>query len=153
MFTDVQFMTAKEKELVLKNWRTFLQHGLKKEHFTKRLYNHLHLHCGFIAHYNIHGFYSTYFEAGQDTERFFEHFCNYSARNYGANIDYDDLNTAMRQVFSQYEDTIATQTESDIDNRLNLLETCVKHARTDRGFAKQLLDKVKIQERAYYETI
>lgn len=144
MFTDVQFMTAKEKELVLKNWKIFLQHGLKKEHFTKRLYNHLHLHCGFIANFNIHGFYSTYFEAGQDTERFFEHFCNYSAQNYGANIDYDDLNTAMRQVFSQYKDAIATQTENDIDNRLNLLETCVKRARADRGFAKQLLDKVKI---------
>jgi len=68
MFTDVQFMTVKEKELVLKNWKTFLQNGLKKEHFTKRLYDHLQLHCGFIACYNIHGFYATYFEAGQDTE-------------------------------------------------------------------------------------
>ena len=144
MFTDVQFMTAKEKGLVLKNWKTFLQHGLKKEHFTKRLYNHLHLHCGFIAHYNIHGFYSTYFEAGQDTERFFQHFCSYSAQNYGANIDYDDLNIAMRQVFSQYKGAIVAQIENDIDNRLNLLETCVKRARADRGFAKQLLDKVKI---------
>jgi hypothetical protein len=25
MFRDVQFMTAKEKELVLKNWKTFLK--------------------------------------------------------------------------------------------------------------------------------
>ncbi len=147
MFTDVQFMTAKEKQLVLKSWETFLQHGLKKEHFTKRLYDHLRLHCGFIAHFNIHGFYSTYFEAGQDTERFFEHFCHYSALNYGANIDYDDLNTAMRKVYSQYKDAIAVQAENDIDNRINSLESCVKRAKADRVFAKQLLDKVKIQER------
>ena len=60
MFTDVQFMTAKEKGMVLKNWETFLKHGLKKQHFTKRLYEHLHLHCGFIAHYSRDGFYSTY---------------------------------------------------------------------------------------------
>jgi hypothetical protein len=37
MFKDVQFMTAREKELVLKNWETFLKHGLKKQHFTKKM--------------------------------------------------------------------------------------------------------------------
>jgi hypothetical protein len=65
-------MTAREKELVLKNWERFLRHGLARAQFTRRLYEHLHLHCGFIAHYNIHGFYSTYFQSGPDTERFFE---------------------------------------------------------------------------------
>jgi hypothetical protein len=144
MFTDVQFMTAKEKELVLKNWKTFLQHGLKKEHFTKRLYDHLHLHCGFIAHYNIHGFYSTYFEAGQDTERFFEHFCNYSARNYGANINYDDLNTAMRQVFEEFKAEILRKAEAGIKHSLDVLEACVKRSREDEKFARQFLSKVRI---------
>jgi hypothetical protein len=144
MFRDVRFMTAKEKELVLKNWKTFLQNGLKKEHFTKRLYDHLHLHCGFIAHYSRDCFYSTYFEAGQDTERFFEYFCNYTAQNFGANVDYDDLNTAMRLVFNQNKGQIAAKGESDIDNRIKLLEACVKRAKVDRGFARQLLDKVKI---------
>lgn len=52
MFTDVEFMAAKEKELVLKKWITFLKHGLKSQHFTKRLYEHLHLHRGYIAHYS-----------------------------------------------------------------------------------------------------
>ncbi len=137
-------MTAKEKELVLKNWETFLKHGLKKQHFTKRLYNHLHLHCGFIAHYNILGFYSTYFEAGQDTERFFEHFCTYTAANYGANIDYDDLNTAMRDVYSKYRDVIKKQAEDDITSRLDLLEACVKRAKDDREYAREFLGKVRI---------
>ncbi|NIT55905.1 MAG: hypothetical protein GWN00_06615 [Aliifodinibius sp.] len=144
MFKDAEFMTAKEKELVLKNWETFLKHGLKKQHFTKRLYNHLHLHCGFIAHYNILGFYSTYFEAGQDTERFFEHFCTYTAANYGANIDYDDLNTAMRDVYSKYRDVIKKQAEDDITSRLDLLEACVKRAKDDREYAREFLGKVRI---------
>ncbi|MCJ7655967.1 MAG: hypothetical protein MUO97_11865 [Dehalococcoidia bacterium] len=144
MFTDVQFMTAKGKELVLKNWKTFLQHSLKKEHFTKRLYNHLHLHCGFIAHYDIHGFYATYFEAGQDTEKFFEHFCNYSAQNYGANADYDDLNTAMRQVYDEFKAKILTTTEADINHSLDVLEACIKMAREDEKFARQFLSKVRI---------
>ena len=43
-------------------------------HFTKRLYEHLHLHCSFIAHYNRLGFYAEYFERGEDTARFLSQF-------------------------------------------------------------------------------
>ena len=144
MFTDVQFMTAKEKELVLKNWKTFLKHGLKKQHFTKKLYEHLHLHAGFIAHYNLETFYSTYFEAGQDTERFFEHFCNYTAVNYGANADYDDLNTAMRQVYDGFKARILSKAETDIKHSLDVLDACVKRSREDEKFTRQFLAKVRI---------
>ena len=144
MFTDVKFMTAREKELVLKNWKTFLKHGLKKEHFTKRLYEHLHLHCGFIAHYNIHGFYSTYFEAGQDTERFFEHFCSYTKANYGAKSEYDDINTAMRNVYKEYKAEILSKAQVDINHSLDVLDACVKRSREDEKFARQFLAKVRI---------
>ena len=144
MFKDAEFMTAKEKELVLKNWKTFLRHGLKRQHFTKRLYEHLHLHSGFIAHYSKDGFYSTYFEAGQDTERFFEHFCTYTAANYGANGDYDDLNTEMRQVYEEFKAKILTRAESDINHSLDVLEACVKRSREDEKFARQFLSKVRI---------
>ena len=144
MFTDVQFMTAKEKELVLKKWKSFLKHGLKKQHFTKRLYEHLHLHCGYIACYNQSGFYSAYFKAGQDIERFFEHFCTYTAGNYGANVDYDDLNAAMRQVYEKYKTAIKKKAETDIAESLNLLEACVKRSREDEKFARQFLSKVRI---------
>ena len=143
MFTDVEFMTAREKELVLKSWRAFLKHGLQKQHFTKRLYEHLHLHCGFIANFNIHGFYSTYFEAGQDTERFFEHFCDYTARNYGANGDYDDVNTAMRQVYEEFKAEILSKADADITHSLDVLEACVERSRKDENFARQFLTKVR----------
>lgn len=144
MFNDVEFMTAKEKQLVLKNWKAFLKYGLKRQHFTKRLYEHLHLYCGFIAHYNIHGFYSTYFEAGQDTERFFDHFCTYTKANYGANSDYDDINTAMRDVYQEYKARILSATEADISHSLDVLEACIKRSRKDEKFARQFLAKVRI---------
>ncbi len=144
MFKDVEFMTAREKELVLKNWRNFLKNGLQKQHFTKRLYEHLHLHCGYIAHYNIHGFYSTYFEAGQNTERFFEHFCNYTAADCRANGDYGDVNTAMRQVYEEFKPSILSKAQADITNSLDVLDACVKRSRQDQEFARQFLSKVRI---------
>ena len=139
MFTDVQFMTAKEKELVLKNWQTFLKHGLQRKHFTKRMYNHLYLHYGFIAHYSRDGFYSTYFEAGEDTQRFFEHFCNHTTT-----MDYDDLNTAMQEVYSKYQNNIEKQTEDDVTERLKLLGAGLERARNDREFAKKFLSELRI---------
>ena len=144
MFKDVEFMTAREKELVLKNWTTFLKHGLQKQHFTKRLYEHLYLHCGFIANFNLGGFYSTYFEAGQDTEKFFEHFCTYTTGHHGANADYDDINTAMRQVYEEFKPEIVIKAEADINHNLDVLEACVKRSRKDEKFARQFLSKVRI---------
>ena len=141
MFTDAEFMTAKEKELVLKNWGTFLKNGLQRKHFTKRLYEHLHLHSGYIAHFSLHGFYSTYFEGGQDIERFFDHFCNYTVI-----ADYEDLNTAMRDVYSKYQDVIKKQAEDDITGRLDLLEACVKRAKTNIEFAKKFLGRVQFNQ-------
>ena len=73
-FSDAEFMSAREKELVLKAWVGFLRNGLRWEGFTRRLYEHLHLHCQFIAHYNRAGFYQTYFERGEDTVRFLSQF-------------------------------------------------------------------------------
>jgi len=138
MFTDVEFMTAKEKELVLNKWETFLKHGLQKKHFTKRLYNYLYLHFAFIAHYNIHGFYSTYFEAGEDTQRFFEHFCNHTTT-----MDYDDINTAMQKVYGKYRSMILKQTEDDVTEKLKLLGTNLERANNDREFAKKFLSGLR----------
>lgn len=60
-FEDVQFMTASEKTKIYKAFVSFLNNHFKESNFKKNLYEHLHLHCGFIAHYNIKGFYSEYF--------------------------------------------------------------------------------------------
>jgi hypothetical protein len=144
MFTDAEFMTAHDKAIVLKDWERFLTHSLQKVRFTKRLYDHLHLHCGFIAHYNIHGFYSTYFETGQDTERFFEEFCSYTAQNLGAYAQYDDLNTAMRKTFDQHCAVLMGQAEGDMDRRIALLDAAIQKAKTDKGFARQLLSELNM---------
>lgn len=61
--TDTKFMSSAEKKDVLKKWVAFLSNHFKPTTFNKKLYQHLHLHCGYIAHYNQNGFYGNYFEA------------------------------------------------------------------------------------------
>lgn len=125
---DVTFMTAKEKQKVLRHWRQFLQSGLSKDKFTKDLYEHLIMHCSFIAHYDLHGFYSTYFVEGEDTVRFLSQFDNRNgvpkSVEYGMNYcytdpDYNDINSAMCQIASLYipglvEKARQEQTQLDI---------------------------------------
>ena len=71
---DAKFMSAAEKSKVLKNWELFLKSGLEQDKFTQALYHHLIQHCSFIAHYDIHGFYATYFERGNSTLNFLSQF-------------------------------------------------------------------------------
>lgn len=61
-FSDVKFMSANEKSKIYKNFISFLNNHFKPTSFKKDIYEHCHLHCGFIAHYNINGFYGEYFE-------------------------------------------------------------------------------------------
>ena len=115
-FKDVPFMSAREKAQVMKQWETFLKSGLSKDKFTKALYNHLIMHCSFIAHYDLHGFYATYFDEGEDTVRFLSQFDNRNgiprSVEYGGTYwicggndvceQYYDINIAMCLVAARY---------------------------------------------------
>ena len=113
-FKDAKFMSAHDKQLVLKQWRRFLDNGFDRVKFTKRLYEHLSLHCAFIAHYNIDGFWSYYFAPGSETHRLafvlqFDRVSN--PCNAGAEIsmgywakgeEYGDINQAMIDVMAEF---------------------------------------------------
>jgi hypothetical protein len=60
LLKDSKFMTAEQKKKVLRQWDKFIEGGFSFHLFTDAIYQHLNLHCGFIAHYNRAGFYSTY---------------------------------------------------------------------------------------------
>lgn len=126
VFSDAPFMSAREKQLTLRAWVRFLRGGLRFADFTKRLYEHLHLHCGFIAHYNRAGFYATYFERGEDTVRFLSQFdkrgdCRSAefAGGYWLEGQHADLNRAMVEEAAAYiprlvEAATAAQQEADL---------------------------------------
>lgn len=62
-FTDSKWLTADDKRKILKQWTGFVRNGFPETSFTNAVYEHLHLHCGYIAHYNKHGFYGEYWGA------------------------------------------------------------------------------------------
>jgi len=133
-FSDGEFMSVREKELVLRAWVRFLKHGLRFADFTKRLYDHLILHCSFIiAHYNRGGFYRTYFESGTETARFLYQFdkrgeCR--SVEYGGTWwlqgEYADLNRAMVEEAGSHipaliESARASERETDLAEAKRLL--------------------------------
>ena len=137
-FTDTKFMTGKEKAMVLKQWRTFLKNGMASKSFSKRLYQHLILHCNFIAHYDRGGFYETYFGKYQEdmTLKFINQFDRANnptlisteyGRDYWATCkDYADINQAMADVMAEYRDHLIAKTQAfsmyAIQDRLDQLQ-------------------------------
>ncbi len=130
---DTQYMTGKEKEMVLKQWITFIKNGFKFEHFTDRLYKHLTLHCSFIAHFDRVGFFNTYFIKPERKRKFIGQFDTDKGMisiEYGDNYwlwgDYDDLNLAMCSAMEQckesiYKESLAEERSRDITEAQSLL--------------------------------
>lgn len=139
---DSEFLSAKEKALILKQWKRFIENGFRQEDFTKKLYDHLHLHCSFIAHFSINGFYGLYFgDDPETTSRFVRQFDNdYGCKSneYGSTWwlqgEYADINEAMCQVMSGF--------------KVNLYERLQAEARAnDIARAEALLAKHDIKVR------
>jgi hypothetical protein len=62
VFYPGEFNSVKDKDNIYKAWEKFLKSDCDLRHFTRSLYKHLSLHWGFIAHYDINGFYHARFE-------------------------------------------------------------------------------------------
>jgi len=58
---------------VIKNFKEVIETG-NIDKMSKELYEFLHLHCGFIAHYDINGFKATYKSPRDFAEVFIRHF-------------------------------------------------------------------------------
>lgn len=122
---DTQFMTADEKQKVLRQWASFLKSGAK-EGFTEPLYHHLIMHCSFIAHYDRRGFYATYFSEPEDTIHFLSQFDNrngipksveYHSTGWYTDPDYHDVNAEMCRIASMYIPGLVKRLETEQENK------------------------------------
>lgn len=94
-FIPTEFSTADEKAAFGNTFLRFVRSEWKRTLFTKKFYNRLSMTFGNIAHYNIHGFYSTWFERNEDRLAFLENTLRYPC--YGQpEFTYCDVERAIQ---------------------------------------------------------
>lgn len=137
-FRDEHFMAAAEKEKVLRAWTRFLKSGCARTQFTEALYQHLSLHCSFIAHFDRNGFYNFYFE--RITPQLFRFFDQFDPEKPGISAELGsdgwlsphhtgaDLSQAMRQAARPYLAALRqrfgeTRRQRDISSATAILAT------------------------------
>ncbi len=124
-FSDVKFMTAAEKESVLKNFRTVIDKR-SLEFIHKDLYIHLNCHCGFIAHYNIQGFRDAY-SAPKDFLFFVEQFAGKYSFEMLFCPDYKDINTEMiKYAKANYEKIKQEMLHKEYEDDLSIIRLLAK---------------------------
>lgn len=148
-FKDAEYMSAKEKEKTWKNFKQIIDtRDISK--LNKTLYKHCHLHCGFIAHYNQHGFIAEY--SGQDFRRFVENFDRNSKYNgpgyrngfWMCNEDYRDINELMIDYCTLH----APQIYAELDEQVRQGELALLKALAEKhGFTKisNAVDQKKLE--------
>ncbi len=73
VLTATKWSTVEDKEKFLKHFERFVASGYKRTLFYKWFYIRLSMMFGFIAHYNINGFYAEYF-ADDGRQAIFENY-------------------------------------------------------------------------------
>ena len=118
-FRDVEFMTAGEKAQVFRDWERFIESSFDRKYFTGRLYKHLTLHCSFIAHYDLAGFYDVYFGEKRNTGRFIDQFTSGISSEYGMDYwlrgSHEDINHAMCEVMRKYSPDLKKRLAGEIE--------------------------------------
>ena len=107
-FVDEEFQTAAEKAKILKNFQEILA-DRSLERMTRLSYEHFHLHCGDIAHFDINGYRGHY--AGSRFMDFLELFMNHFW------IDRSDLNRVLCKLVKAEYASIAAEFERQAYNR------------------------------------
>jgi hypothetical protein len=72
-FTATKFATAEEKARIANKLTRFILGGFKQKSFSKAMYTRLSNMYGHIAHYDIHGFYETWFSGSKERFKWAEY--------------------------------------------------------------------------------
>lgn len=72
-FTATKFASAEEKAKIANKLTRFILGGFKQGSFSQAMYDRLSNMFGHIAHYNLHGFYETWFSGLQERCRWAEY--------------------------------------------------------------------------------
>lgn len=116
-FTPTEFSTAADKAAFGNHFLQFVDSGWKRTLFNKSFYNRLSMCFSHIAHYNIEGFYSTWFESERDQLEFLRHTLKFPC--YGSpEFTFCDVERAIqseihkRNLLTEYEMRVESATRA-----------------------------------------
>jgi hypothetical protein len=129
-----------EQEKLFKKFRKVMD-ARDSQKIDKALYHHLHQHCGFIAHYNIHGYRDTY--EGHGFLDFIKHFevCYYLG--YG---DHGKFNLRLKQYVVENAEMIRNEFALKAEQKeLMLLNSLAeKHGLSLQGKGEVIPDSLPV---------
>jgi hypothetical protein len=99
-FVPTEFSTAAEKADFGNTLLHFLDVDCDRNLFTKKFYNRLSMTFGHIAHYDIHGFYGTWFTADQHKAAFVQRTLRWPCHG-DPKFTFSDLEYAIQRVVRQ----------------------------------------------------
>lgn len=95
-FVPTQWSTAADKAAFGNSYLHFIESEWKRSLFTKSFYQRLSNCFGHIAHYNIHGFYETWFTCDKDRLGFLENTLSWPCWGDPA-FTFSDVERAIKQ--------------------------------------------------------
>lgn len=166
-FETAKWMTNTEKQKIYSKFVSFLNNHFKRSCWTDNLYTHIHTHCDFIAHYDIQGFYSEYFETARSFHSdnsassfyaIYEEIHNNkygigeflttlkNSKNHGGYSDYKDLDDALRDVIVKYYDMweVEINAAKKVLNNFNSKDN-VKNVQITKNQIDKQIEELKIK--------
>ena len=99
-FVPTEFSTAADKADFGNTFLHFLDADCERNLFTKKFYNRLSMTFGHIAHYDIHGFYGTWFTADHHKAAFVQRTLRWPCHG-DAKFTFSDVEYAIQRVVRQ----------------------------------------------------
>jgi len=105
-FTPTEFHTKEDKAKFANHFIRFMESGFRRSLFTHGFYTELSNTFGHIAHYDINGFYSTFFEDPKDWTSFLD--CTLDYPCYGdPGWTYSDVERAIQDYLRAHPELLA----------------------------------------------
>lgn len=145
-FTPTQWATAEEKAKIANKLTCFILSGFQQAIFTKAMYQRLSNMFGHIAHYDIHGFYATWFADIQCCRDWAEHITSSWLSGIGdPAFTWSDVEKALIQWAQEYQ--IAEQLDElyrrEVEQKELALLDALRHKHAAPPLAQASLEPIR----------
>ena len=100
-FTPTKGSTAQDKAKFANDFMAFVRSDFDRKKWNEAFYARLSLTFGHIAHYDLEGFWNTFFDTADHQRQFFDHTLRYTPAG-DPTWTFSDVERAIQQALQQY---------------------------------------------------